>query len=189
MKICFISGSRADYGLLSKLMGLVKKEKKFIFQLILTGSHLSKKHGFTCKEVFKDGFKTKNLVDLKIDKDSPNDICTYMSTAVIKISNQLKILKPDIVVILGDRYEIFASCSAAYVHQIPICHLHGGELSKGSIDDSFRHSITKMSNIHLVANTSHAKRVRQLGEKSKNIFIVGGFGVDLIKETKFILGL
>ena len=109
-----------------------------------------------------------------------------MSTAVIKISNQLKILKPDIVVILGDRYEIFASCSAAYVHQIPICHLHGGELSKGSIDDSFRHSITKMSNIHLVANTSHAKRVRQLGEKSKNIFIVGGFGVDLIKETKFL---
>ncbi len=186
MKVCFISGSRADYGLLSKLMRLVKKEKKLIFQLILTGSHLSKKHGFTCKEVFKDGFKTKNLVDLKINKDGPNDICNYISTTVLKISNQLRILKPDIVIILGDRYEIFASCSAAYVHQIPICHLHGGELSKGSIDDSFRHSITKMSNIHLVANTSHAKRVRQLGEKPKNIFVVGGFGVDLIKTTKFL---
>ena len=113
-------------------------------------------------------------------------IYVITSTAVIKISNQLRILKPDIVIILGDRYEIFASCSAAYVHQIPICHLHGGELSKGSIDDLFDIRLQKMSNIHLVANTSHAKRVRQLGEKPKNIFVVGGFGVDLIKTTKFL---
>ena len=95
-------------------------------------------------------------------------------------------MKPDLIVLLGDRYEIFASSIAAYILQIQICHIHGGELTRGSIDDSFRHSITKMSNIHLVATKSYAKRIKQLGENPKNIFVVGGFGVDLIKRTKLL---
>ncbi len=186
MKICFISGSRADYGLLSQLMLLVKNEKSFKYQLILTGSHLSKKHGYTYKEVLKDGFKINHLVDLNINKDQPTDICNYTSLAIKKISSKLEQLKPNLLVILGDRYEIFAACTAAFIHQIPICHLHGGELTAGSIDDSFRHSITKMSNIHLVSNIKYAKRVQQLGENPKNIFTVGGFGVDMIQKIKIL---
>ena len=188
MKICFITGSRADYGLLSNLMGLVKNERKFQFQLIVTGSHLSKSHGLTYKEIIKDKFKINYLINLGINKknNKPENVCNSMSSAIKKISEKLKFLKPDLIILLGDRYEIFAACAAAHVHQIPICHLHGGELTRGSIDDSFRHSITKMSNIHLVANKKYANRVKQLGENPKNIFIVGGFGVDLIKKIKLL---
>jgi GDP/UDP-N,N'-diacetylbacillosamine 2-epimerase (hydrolysing) len=187
MKICFITGSRADYGLLSSLMKIVKKEKNFNFQLIVTGSHLSKEHGHTYKEIIKDKFKVNFFVNIGIGKkDKPLNICNSVSEVVKKISKNLDILKPDLIVLLGDRYEIFASSIAAYILQIPICHIHGGELTRGSIDDSFRHSITKMSNIHLVATKSYAKRIKQLGENPKNIFVVGGFGVDLIKRTKLL---
>ena len=103
-----------------------------------------------------------------------------------KISNEINELKPDLIVLLGDRYEIFAATSARLVNRIPICHLHGGELTTGSIDDSLRHSITKMSNLHFVSNYNYKKRVRQLGENPKNIYVVGGFGIDLIKNTKFL---
>ena len=187
MKICFITGSRADYGLLSNLMRIVKKDKKFNFQLIVTGSHLSKEHGYTYKEIIKDKFKINFFANIGIGKkDKSLNICNSVSEAVKKISKNLNILKPELIVLLGDRYEIFAACIAAYILQIPICHIHGGELTRGSIDDSFRHSITKMSNIHLVAAKNYAKRVTQLGENPKNIFVVGGFGVDLIKNTKLL---
>ena len=186
MKICFITGSRADYGLLSLLMKLVKNDSRLTFQLIATGAHFSKNHGLTYKELIKDKFKINYSINLRIKKDKPQNICNSMSIAIRKISEKLKILKPDIIILLGDRYEIFAACIAAYVNQIPICHLHGGELTKGSLDDSFRHSITKMSNIHLVSNKKYAERVKQLGENPKNIFTVGGFGVDLIKKSKLL---
>ena len=187
MKICFITGSRADYGLLSNLMRIVKKDKKFNFQLIVTGSHLSKEHGHTYKEIINDKFKINFFVNIGIGKkDKSLNICHSVGEAVKKISKNLNILKPELIVLLGDRYEIFAASIASYILQIPICHIHGGELTRGSIDDSFRHSITKMSNIHLVAAKNYAKRIEQLGENPKNIFIVGGFGVDLIKKTKLL---
>ena len=186
-KICFISGSRADYGLMMNLMKLVKKESNLSLQLIATGTHLSVKHGLTYKEFSKDNLSIDAKINLLIKDDKPKDICRYISLATNKISIQLSFLKPDLIVLLGDRYEIFAASTAALVHQIPICHLHGGEVTMGSIDDSFRHSITKMSNLHFVSNLEYKKRVKQLGEDPKNIFIVGGFGVDLIKKTKFLL--
>ncbi len=185
-KICFISGSRADYGLMSNFMKLVKKDKKFLLQLIVTGTHLSPQHGYTYKEILKDNFSIDAKVDLNIINDRPIDICQYMSLAINEISKKLNYLKPDLIVLLGDRYEIFAASSAALIYQIPICHLHGGEITTGSIDDSFRHSITKMSNLHFVSNQIYKKRVNQLGENPRNIFVVGGFGVDLIKKTKLI---
>jgi len=185
MKICFITGSRADYGLLTPLMRLVKSDKYFNFQLIATGTHFSKRHGSTFKQIIKDKFKINFKINIKIGNDQPENICKSMSIAIDKFSKAFKVLKPDLLILLGDRYEIFAASAAALVHQIPISHLHGGELTRGSIDDSFRHSITKMSNIHLVSNKKHAKRVIQLGENPKNVHVVGGFGVDLIGKTKF----
>ncbi len=185
-KICFISGSRADYGLMSNLMKLVKKDQNLFLQLIVTGSHLSKKHGTTYKEILKDNLNIDAKINLRIQNDKPEDICRYISLATKKISKKISFLKPDIIVLLGDRYEIFAAAAAALVHQIPICHLHGGEVTKGSIDESFRHSITKMSNLHFVSNLKYKTRVKQLGENPKNIFVVGGFGTDLIKTTKLI---
>ncbi len=185
-KICFITGSRADYGLLTPLMSLIKKDKKFLFQLIATGSHVSKKHNLTYKQIINDKFKINYLININIKNYDYINICKSIGQAVEKISLKLKILKPDIIVLLGDRYEIFAACSAAYVHQIPVCHLHGGELTRGSIDDGFRHSITKMANLHFVSNKKYASRVKQLGENPKNIHVVGGFGVDLINKLQLL---
>ena len=185
-KVCFISGSRSDYGLLMPLMKLIKKDKNFIFQLIVTGTHLSKRHNSTFKEIIKDKFKINYLININVKGHKKEDICKSMSIATKNISFKLKLLKPDLIILLGDRYEIFSACSAAFVHQIPICHLHGGELTRGSIDDGFRHSITKMSNLHLVSTEKYSKRVKQLGENPKNIYVVGGFGVDTIKKTKLL---
>ena len=185
-KVCFISGSRSDYGLLMPLMKLIKKDKNFIFQLIVTGTHLSKRHNSTFKEIIKDKFNINYLININVKGQKKEDICKSMSIATKNISFKLKLLKPDLIILLGDRYEIFSACSAAFVHQIPICHLHGGELTRGSIDDGFRHSITKMSNLHLVSTEKYSKRVKQLGENPKNIYVVGGFGVDTIKKTKLL---
>ena len=186
MKICFITSSRADYGLLSILMRLINEDKNFTFQLIVINSHLEKNHFSVSNEIIKDKFKINFLLDIKIKKNDIQNVCNSVGLVISEISKKLKILKSDLIILLGDRYEIFAACSAAYIHQIPICHLHGGELTKGSIDDSFRHAITKMSNIHLVANKHYAKRVIQLGENPKTVFVVGGFGVDLIKKNKLL---
>lgn len=185
-KICFVTGSRADYGLLTNLMKLVKKDKKFSSSLIVTGSHLSKKHGFTFREILKDNFEIDAKIKLNIIGDKPIDISNYISIAVNNVSKKLNDLKPDLVILLGDRYEIFATGTAAFVLNIPICHLHGGEITNGSKDDTFRHCLTKMSSLHFVSNIKYKKRVLQLGEDPKNIFVVGGFGVDLIKNMKLI---
>ena len=165
-------------------MKFFKYDKKFKLQLIVTGSHLSKKHGLTYKEILKDKYKIDKKINLDLNNDKSEDNCKAMGTAIIEFSKAYKKLKPDIIVLLGDRYEIFSACSAAHVHQILVCHLHGGELTRGSMDDSFRHSITKMAHLHFVANKKYYKRVKQLGENPKNIYFVGGFGTDLIKKIK-----
>ena len=153
MKVCFITSSRADYGLLYKLMKLFNDDKKYKFQCIATGSHLSYKHGNTYKEILNDQIKINHYVDIRMEKNNANsDICKSLGIAITKISTKLKNLKPNLIILLGDRYEIFAACTAAYIHQIPICHLHGGELTSGVLDDGFRHSITKMANLHFVSN-------------------------------------
>jgi GDP/UDP-N,N'-diacetylbacillosamine 2-epimerase (hydrolysing) len=186
MKICFISGSRADYGLLSNLMKFFKNDKKYNLQIIVTGSHLSKMHGLTYNEIEKDKFKITKKIKLNIDKKKSENISESISIGIKQFSISYKNLKPDLIVLLGDRYEIFSACCAANISQIPICHLHGGELTRGSIDDTFRHSMTKMSQFHFVSHKEYSKRVRQLGEDPKKIYVVGGFGVDLIKKVKLL---
>lgn len=186
MNICFITGSRAEYGLLAPLMKKFENNSKYKLNIIVTGMHLSKKHGETFKDILKDNFKINHYVKIHNDNDSPHDICGSIGSAVKKFSKKFKSLNLDLIILLGDRYEIFAASAAALLHQIPICHIHGGESTRGAIDEAFRHSITKMSHFHFVANKTYAKRVRQLGEDPKRIFNVGGFGVDLIKNTQLL---
>ena len=185
-KICFISGSRADFGLLLNLMLKVKINPKLIFQLILIGPKIFVKNKYTLREIKKNKIKINYKVNLNFKQDNSENICNAMSQTIKKVSDKIQKLKPDLIILLGDRFEIFAACSAAYIHRIPICHLHGGELSLGSLDDGLRHAITKMSNLHFVANKIYARRVRQLGEDPNKIFVTGGFGIDLIKNTKLL---
>ena len=148
--------------------------------------HLSANFGNTFHEIKNDGFKIDYKADLKIKNSSVQDICKYMGKGVEQLSKAYKKLNPDYIVLLGDRFETFSAATAALIHNIPIIHLHGGELTESLIDDAFRHSITKMSSYHFVANKIYKKRVIQLGEDPKKVFNVGGLGVDNIKNTSLL---
>ena len=183
-KIFIITGSRAEYGLLRNLIIKLKNSKKFNTKLIVTGSHLSKKHGYTIKEIINDKINIDYKIDIKIKKDLEKNITESVSVFLKKLSNILFSQKPDLIVLLGDRYELIAPAFAGLIFNIPIAHIHGGEVTNGAYDDSIRHSISKMSNLHFVSNKIYKKRLLQLGEESKNIFITGGMGVDAIKNLK-----
>ena len=186
-KICVVTGTRAEYGLLSVLIKKIKINKNFKLQIISTGSHLSPEFGLTKKDIIKDGFKINYEVNLNLGKkDSEHNICSAMSKAFVGFSKGYKKLKPDIIVVLGDRYELLAASYTATIHKIPICHIHGGESTIGAIDEATRHSITKMAHLHFVANKIYKKRVIQLGEKPSNVHNVGGMGVDVLNNIKFL---
>ena len=182
-KICVVTGSRAEYGLLKNLLFLIKKEKLFKLQLVVTGSHLSKKHGLTIKNIIKDRLKVKDRIDLKLNKDDAFSIANSMSFGLLKFVKIFEKNKPDIIILLGDRYEIFTAGIAATLCRVPIGHIHGGEITKSVIDEAFRHSISKMSHLHFTAINAYKKRVIQMGESPKNVYCVGGLGVDNIKST------
>ena len=184
LKVCIATGGRADYGLLKKLIFLIKKDSHFKLQTVVTGSHLYKKYGYTINEIINDQIKIDKKIFLKISSDTPTKICEAVSIGVRKFSLALNELKPDLLIVLGDRYEIFSLVVSAHIMGIPIAHLHGGETTEAAIDEAFRHSITKMSDIHFVANKIYEKRVIQLGENKKNVFLVGGLGVDQIDNKK-----
>ena len=186
MKVCFFTGSRADYGLLKPLIEKFQNRKQFKTDVIVSGSHLSQRHGFTIKEIIKDNIKVIHKIDLSIKGDHPHDISSYIGKALKLVSKKLIKIKPDLLVVLGDRYEVFSATTSAFVHQIPICHLHGGELTRGAYDNAFRHAISKMANLHFVANKKYKQRLLQMGEMPENVFNVGGFGVDLIKSIKLL---
>lgn len=179
-KICIATGGRADYGLLKKLILLIKKDKFFKLQTLVTGSHLSKKYGYTVNEIKNDRIKITKKIFLNITSDTPEKISEMISIGIKQFALTLKKLKPDLLLVLGDRYEIFSLVTAAHVKGIPIAHLHGGETTEAALDEAFRHSITKMSDLHFVANKIYRKRVIQLGENKENIFLVGGLSVDQI---------
>ena len=183
-KICVVTGSRAEYGLLKNLIFLIKKEKLFRLQLVVTGSHLSKKHGLTINNIVKDKLKIKKKINLKLTKDDTLSIARSMSYGLSKFVKLFESSKPDILILLGDRYEIFTAGTAATLCRLPIGHIHGGEITKSSIDEVFRHSITKMSHLHFTATNEYKKRVIQMGERPESVFTVGGLGVDNIKTTK-----
>jgi len=185
-KICVVTGSRAEYGIFKKLLLKFKKDRYLYLQLIATGSHLSRRHGFTLDEIKKDLIKVNKKIDIKISKDNPAGIGRSMSLGLTKLIKSYESLKPDIVLLLGDRYEILTAAIAASLCRIPIGHIHGGELTEGSMDDAFRHSITKMSHLHFAATKKYQKRIIQMGENPKNVYFVGGLGVDNIKKYNFL---
>ena len=158
-KICVITGSRAEYGLLKNLLFLIKKEKLFKLQLLFTGTHLSKKHGLTVNNIIEDQLNIKNKVDLKLKKDDASSIANSMSRGLSKFVKIFEKNKPDLIILLGDRYEIFMTCVAATLCRLPIAHIHGGEITKSLVDEAFRHSISKMSHLHFTATNEYKKRV------------------------------
>ena len=185
-KICVITGTRAEYGQLRFLMQGIKNSKSLQLNLIVTGSHLSIKFGSTYKDIEADGFQINHKIKILQNTDSSESTSKAMAMLMEKLAYVFKEEKPKLVLILGDRYEIFAAASTAMIARIPIAHIHGGEITEGAIDDVIRHSITKMSHFHFVANEEYRKRVIQLGENPKKILTVGGLGVDCIKKTQLL---
>jgi GDP/UDP-N,N'-diacetylbacillosamine 2-epimerase (hydrolysing) len=185
-KICFITGSRAEYGLLRHLILESSSSKVITTQIIVTGSHLSKRHGMTINEIKEDKVKINAVVDLKLRGDKPKDIANSMSKAMKFFAQEFDKLKPDIVVVLGDRSEIYAAATSAMILRIPIAHIHGGEVTIGAYDDSLRHAITKLANLHFVATSEYKKRVIQLGENPKSVFNFGGLGVSAIQKVSLL---
>ena len=186
LTICIITGSRAEYGLLSPLIKLIKEDGKLQLQIIATGMHLSPLFGSTWQEIERDGFSINEKVDIELSKDSKVGIARSTGLAVIRLSEALERLKPDWVVLLGDRFESFAAASAAHLLGIPIAHLHGGELTEGAVDDAFRHAITKMASLHFTAAEEYRQRVIQLGESPDRVFNVGAIGLDNVKQLALL---
>lgn len=182
-KIAVVTTTRADYGLLKSLMQAIKESPHFSLQVIASGSHLSHFHGNTYQEIEEDQFKIDAKVDLKLMGDQPKEIAASAAEGITGFVNAFHLLNPDLIIILGDRYEILSVAIAAMFSKIPIAHLHGGELTEGAIDDGIRHAVTKLSHFHFVANESYKTRVLQLGENPENTFNVGGLGVDAIRTT------
>ena len=184
-KICVVTGTRAEYGLLYWLMKEIEKDKDLELQIIATGMHLSPDFGLTYKEIEKD-FKIDRKIEMLSKLDTPVSISNSMGLAHIGFGTAYEGLKPDLLVVLGDRYEILVAVSSAMIARIPIAHLHGGEATEGLIDEAIRHSITKMSHLHFTATDEYRKRVIQLGEQPNTVFNVGGVGIDNIKKLKLL---
>lgn len=178
--VCVVTGTRADYGLLRWVIQGVKDSKKLNLQLVATGMHLSPEFGFTWRDIEADGFHIDRRVESLVSSDTSVGIAKSMGLGMIGFAEAYADLQPDIVLVLGDRFEIFAAAAAAMVARIPIAHLHGGEATEGLIDEAMRHSITKMSQLHFVATDEYRRRVIQLGEHPDRVFLVGGMGIDSI---------
>jgi len=182
-KICFITGTRAEYGLLSRLMKMVQDDNSTQLQIVATNMHLSPKFGNTYQEIEKDGFTIdKKIPILEDGKDDANATLKSMAKALAGYADAYDELNPDMVVVLGDRYEILAAATAALIERIPIAHIHGGEITEGAYDDAIRHSITKMSHLHFASTEEYRKRIIQLGEQPDRVWYVGAIGVENIKK-------
>lgn len=184
-KICVVTGTRAEYGLLYWLMKGIQGDNGLELQIIATGAHLSPEFGLTYTEIEKD-FTIDKKIEILLSGDSPIAISKSMGLAQISFAESFDELKPDIVVVLGDRYEIFGVASTATVARIPLVHIHGGETTEGAFDEAFRHSITKMSHLHFTAAEEYRQRVIQLGEDPSRVFNVGAIGIDNIKNISLL---
>ena len=185
-KICVVTGTRAEYGLLRWVMEGIRDTTELKLQVVATGMHLSPEFGLTYHEIEKDGFQIDRKVEMLLSSDTTVGIAKSMGLGMIGFADALNELKPDLLLVLGDRYEIFVAVSAATIGQVPIAHLHGGETTEGAFDEAFRHSITKMGHLHFVAAEEYRKRVIQLGEHPERVFQVGGLGVDNILKMKLL---
>lgn len=185
-KIAVVTGSRAEYGLLRPVLQAINKSTVLELQLIATGTHLSPSFDLTYQEIEADGFPIDEKVEITLDSDTPTGITQSIGLGLTLFGKVLERLEPDIVLILGDRFEMLPAAISAMIARIPIAHLHGGESTTGAIDDAIRHAITKMSHLHFVATPTYADRVIQMGENPQHVFVVGGLGVDVIRSATLL---
>ncbi len=185
-KICVITGTRAEFGLLRPLIELIDKDEDLQLQLIATGMHLSPEFGYTLNEITDVGFVVDKKVECLLSSDTSVGVSKTIALAVSGFADALESLQPDLVVVLGDRTEILGAVIAAAMANIPIAHLHGGETTEGAYDEGIRHSITKFSHLHFTSTEAYRKRVIQLGEHPDTVFNVGAIGLDAIKKLKLL---
>ncbi|MBQ9987858.1 MAG: UDP-N-acetylglucosamine 2-epimerase (hydrolyzing) [Erysipelotrichales bacterium] len=185
-KVCVITATRAEYGLLSPLMKEISQNPTMQLQLIVTGTHLSTLYGTTMNRIEEDGFEVDEYIDILDESDDELGIITTMSNAQVRIAEALQRLQSDVVVVLGDRYELVPIVSSCVVLHIPVCHIHGGEITQGAMDELFRHAISKMSTIHFASTKSYSSRLIQMGEQPDFVFNVGSLGVENIKKMDLL---
>lgn len=185
-KIAVLTGTRAEYGLLYWTMKRIQMDEGLKLQLIVTGSHLSPKYGNTIEQIKEDGFKIDDEIEIDINSHKKSSISKSMGLEMIQMAQGFERLKPDMLLILGDRYEIFAAATCAMTMNIPIAHISGGEVTEGAMDEQIRHAITKMAHIHFPGSEYYAENIRKMGEESWRIFNVGDPGIENIKNTKLM---
>ena len=185
-KICVITGTRAEYGLLLPLMKALQNDDAFTLQILVTGMHLSPEFGLTYQQVEKDGFVIDEKVEMLLSSDTSVGIVKSTGLGMIGYADAFDRLKSDWIIILGDRFEAFAVATSAFLMKIPIIHLSGGDVTEGATDDAMRHSITKMSYLHFTTTAQYRKRVIQLGEAPERVFDVGGIGIDNIVKMELL---
>ena len=185
-KICVVTGTRAEYGLLRSVMQEIRNSEFLELQLIVTGMHLSPEFGLTVNDIEADGFLIDRKVEMLLSSDTSVGITKSMGVALIGFADAFADLKPDLLVIVGDRFEVFSAAAAAMASKLPIAHCHGGELTEGALDEAIRHSITKMSHLHFVSTDEYRKRVIQLGENPDHVYNVGGLGIDSINKLQLL---
>ena len=185
-RICVVTGSRAEYGLLYWVLHELRAAADIELQLVATGMHLAPEFGLTVREIERDGFPIARRVDMLLSGDTPAATTKSIGLGVIGLSDALESLAPDLLLVLGDRFEILAAVQAALVHNIPVAHIAGGDTTEGAFDEAIRHSITKMAHLHLVTNEPAARRVRQLGEDPRRIHVVGSPGLDHLRRAALL---
>jgi GDP/UDP-N,N'-diacetylbacillosamine 2-epimerase (hydrolysing) len=185
-KICVITGSRAEYGLLYWTMKKIQLDPHLQLQICVTGMHLSPEYGSTYMQIEYDGFVIDEKVEILLSSDTSVGVSKSMGLAMIGFTDSFQRLKPDLIIVLGDRFEIFAATSTALIAKIPVAHCHGGEITEGAYDESIRHSITKMSHIHFASTETYCKRIIQLGESPSRVFNVGGLGIENIQRLNLL---
>lgn len=185
-RICVVTGTRADYGLLNPLMKAIAGDARLELQVLATGMHLSTEFGLTYREIEEDGIRIDAKVEMLLASDTPVGIAKSIGLGVIGIAEALDRLKPQVVVVLGDRFEALAAAQAALVARIPVAHIHGGESSEGAYDESIRHAITKISQWHFVAASPYRSRVIQLGESPDRVYEFGAPGLDRLRDIEWL---
>lgn len=185
-KICILTATRAEYGLLKRIIERLLQSEDFDVRVAVTGMHLSPEFGLTYKEIEQDGILIDRKIEMLLSGDTPAAISKSMGVAMIGFADYFEELRPDCLLVLGDRYETLAVCMAAMNQRIPIAHLYGGETTEGAVDESIRHAITKLSYLHMTSTAEYRKRVIQLGESPERVHQVGAMGIENIKEMKLL---
>lgn len=185
-KICIVTGTRAEYGLLKPLIRRVAEDKELELQLYVTGAHLSPEFGLTYQEIENDNIPIKRKIEMLLSADTSSSVVKSMGMEMIGFADALTEDQPDLMIVLGDRYEILVAATAAMIFKIPIAHIHGGELTEGLIDEAIRHAVTKMSQLHFAATDIYRNRIIQLGEQPHTVFNVGSLGIESIKTLPLL---